>query len=148
MEDKTPLEEYRKEIEKLSLSDTIKEIAKIKAQLEKYKAIKVSYQKKFNLLAEAILVNKMEDEDISNMTVEGVGRVNLTTQIYASIKAANRAEAYQWLKDNGHGDVIINTVNASTLKALVKELTMNGEEISDLITHTIVTKAAFTRVKQ
>jgi hypothetical protein len=49
-------------------------------------------------------------------------RVGISYLTRASILAGQKEEAYKWLIDNGHGDIIIETVNSSTLSALASHL--------------------------
>ena len=64
----------------------------------------------------------LEERDIPNL-LRGVGLKKLTTssgesieikqECYASISKENLPAAHEWLRDNGHGDLIKITVNAS-----------------------------------
>lgn len=77
------------------------------------------------------IVQRMEDEGISTITVDGVGRVSLQGDLYARIPADKRQAAFEWLRDNGHGDVITETIPASTLKAMAKEMLKKGETLPE-----------------
>jgi len=46
---------------------------------------------------------------------------------YASIKAECKEAAFQWLRENGFGDLIKEQVSAQALTSLYKELDENGE---------------------
>lgn len=76
--------------------------------------------------------NEMSNRDVTSLKGEW-GRCTLTADLSVSTPAQNKLEFQQWLRDNGHGDLIQDTVNASTLKAWVKEQMGNGVEIPDLI---------------
>src|SRR5262245_37014465 len=54
----------------------------------------------------------MRAHNIRSTTIEGVGRVSLGTRWSASIP--EKEEGYKWLRENGHGGIIIPTVNAQT----------------------------------
>lgn len=56
-------------------------------------------------------------------TIEGVGRVSVTHRWSASI--VDKEVGLQWLRDNDYGDIIMETVNSSTLAAFAKDLTEN-----------------------
>lgn len=88
----------------------------------------------------------MDADGVSNVKIDGVGRLSLRTEVYASILAENRETAYQWLRDTGRGSLVSETVNASSLKAAMKECLKNGEEIPEsLIKVTPVTVAVLTK---
>ena len=103
--------------------------------------------KEYDYLRLSLIPKLFEDRGVSNMTMPEIGRVQLAADIYASIPADRREEAYQWLDDNGFGDLITNTVNASTLKAFLKRRVVAGEEIPDgLFKVTPFTRASITKV--
>lgn len=63
----------------------------------------------------------------SPFTVVGVGKVVLTDDIRVKVK--DKEGSYEWLRDTGNGDIITETVNASTLSALIRRLMREGEEV-------------------
>lgn len=60
-------------------------------------------------------------------------RVQLASDLFASTKEGQKGAAMQWLKDCGYEDMIQETYNASTLKALFRRLIEQGAEIPDEI---------------
>lgn len=136
-------------------SDDLKEmtVVQLAGELRKLKELKEAMEedlketnKFIEEITKQILPEKMDDQGISNIKIDGVGRITLRGEVYASILAANRDAAYQWLRDTGRASLISNTVNASSLKAACKEWLKNGEEIpGDLIKVTPVTVAVLTR---
>lgn len=93
-----------------------------------------------------LIPNRFEEEGIENITIEGIGRVSLTGDMYVSVLAENREKMYEWLDEIGKDSLITKTVNASTLKAAVKAMIRAGEEIpEDLIKVTPFTRASITR---
>jgi len=87
--------------------------------LDQYKATKARYEKRYEWLRKH-LPKKMEDEGIEKFTIDGKN-IRIGSQLFASILKDNRLFAYDWLRSNGLGDIIVETVNSSTLKATVKE---------------------------
>ena len=88
----------------------------------------------------------MRAHNIRTITIEGVGRVSLTNRW--SCAMPDKPAGMEWLRDNGHGSLIIETVNAQTLASFAK--TMNEEQGIDLpaelfktsiMTYTSITKA-------
>lgn len=57
--------------------------------------------------------------------IDGVGRVTVSYKWSASIIPDDKTVGHNWLKDNGHGSLVTETVNSSTLSAFAKDLTMN-----------------------
>ena len=88
----------------------------------------------------------MRAHNIKNITIEGVGRVTLGRRWSASMP--NKAAGFEWLRGNGHGGVIQETVNAQTLGALAKEMNEEGEELPQpTFTTNVMTYTSITKVK-
>jgi hypothetical protein len=73
----------------------------------------------------------MESLGLKNATFDGIGRVQLAADLYASTREGKREAAMQWLRDCGYDDMIIETYNASSLKALFRRQIAAGAEIPD-----------------
>ena len=73
----------------------------------------------------------MESLEVKNATFEGLGRVQLASDLYASTREGKKADAMQWLRDCGYGDMISETYNASSLKALLRRMIVEGVDIPD-----------------
>lgn len=67
----------------------------------------------------------LEQSGMENVPLSEGWRVGVSMSWRASIKEGKKAEAYAWLQGSDHGDVVQETVNASTLSALAKELHEN-----------------------
>jgi len=73
----------------------------------------------------------MEALELRNATFEGLGRVQLATDLYASTKEGKKEAAIQWLHDCGYDNMVVETYNASSLKALFRRMIADGTEIPD-----------------
>ena len=102
--------------------------------------------KEFDFLRITKIPTKMEEDGVDRINVTGIGRVALTADMHVSIKAEQKAEFYTWLRDNGRGDLLQENVNPSTLKAAVKKMFREGEEVPDtLLNVSPFTRASITR---
>lgn len=108
---------------------------------------KTTLQKAFDWLRISHIPERMEAEELESMVIEGVGRMYLTTQFMASIKADCKEGAYQYLQDNGHGDIIQSTVNASSLKALAKQKLKDNDPLPKDLFNTNISSAAVIQKK-
>lgn len=88
---------------------------------------------------------RFEAEGISNMKVVGVGRVQLAGDLYAGIVKGREDSAFEWLDDNGRGDLVKRTVNSSSLKAVLKQALQNGEELPDFFKAEPFTRASIVK---
>lgn len=73
----------------------------------------------------------MESMELRNVTIEGLGRVQLAADIYASTREGQKDAAMTWLRDCGYEGMITETYNASSLKALFRRLMAEGADIPD-----------------
>lgn len=70
---------------------------------------------------DAKLVQAMIDQETQSFNRAGK-LFYIKTVTRASAKAGEQERLYQWLKDNGYGDLVKETVNAQTLTGFAKEL--------------------------
>lgn len=110
-----------------SLQQLAERFRELQYELKESKAKSAEIQKEFDYLRKAVLPEKMEELGFDTVNITGVGRISLRAEIYASIIADQREAALTWLSENGHGALIKDTVNASSLKALMKEQIGLGE---------------------
>jgi len=101
--------------------------------------------KELRSLAEHDIPEYMADNDIDKVTIEGVGTVFVQQQFYASIKADNKAEVYQDIRDSGNEDLIQPYIFPATLKSFCKEQLENGKPIPEGITAHYVPTAMLRR---
>ena len=143
------MEEYVNWLRPLGISELVREQDTISFTLDRLEEIKKEFNKIYDLLRLSILPDKMDDEGITTVTVAGTGRATIQSDIYFSISKDNRDDAHDWLRNNGHGDVIKETVNSSTGKALAKELIKKGEDMpSDLFKVTPFSRVQITRASK
>lgn len=136
------------EYDGMSLVDMIRAMSSTQKSLEDAKEVTKQWNARYDYLRLQAIPNAMESAGVENMNVEGVGRVGLTADMWITIPAAQREAAYKWLRENGHGDIITNTVNASSMKALAKSLIKDGVEIpAPLIKITPYLRASITETK-
>jgi len=102
--------------------------------------------KEFDFLRITKIPAKMEEDGVDRINVTGIGRVSLTADMHVSVKADQKSEFFTWLRDNGRGDLLQENINPSTLKAAVKKMFREGEEVPDtLLNVSPFTRASITR---
>jgi hypothetical protein len=102
--------------------------------------------KEFDFLRITKIPTKMEEDGVDRINVTGIGRVSLTADMHVSVKADQKSEFFTWLRDNGRGDLLQENINPSTLKAAVKKMFREGEEVPDaLLNVSPFTRASITR---
>jgi len=73
----------------------------------------------------------METLGLRNATFDGLGRVQLASDLHASTREGQKTAAMQWLRDCGYEGMITETYNASSLKALFRRQLTEGIAIPE-----------------
>jgi hypothetical protein len=141
-------EDYNK-YDTMSLLELVTAMSETRALLDTAAAEKIRLQNIYDHLRENKIPEAMDEEGVNNVTYSGIGRVALTSDIYCAVPADQREEAWEWLKDNGHGGIFKVTVHGGTLKATLKAILKKGkDEIpSDLFKVTPFSRASITKIK-
>jgi len=127
-----------------NLAKRIKQLTEIHDALD---SVRKQLNAEFDQLKLKEVPDLMIEMELRTFTVEGVGRVQVSGDVYASISAEKREEAYKWLRDNNYGDMIQETVNASSLKAWLKEGIQSGRATpEDLFKCTPYSKVSLVKV--
>lgn len=103
----------------------------MQAQKEKLEEELSTINKSLDIIRTKDIPELMESLGLKNATFDGIGRVQLAADLYASTREGKREAAMQWLRDCGYDDMIIETYNASSLKALFRRQIAAGTEIPD-----------------
>lgn len=130
----------------LTLVQLIEAMYEIQKKKESLEGDLKDLNKVFDFLRITKIPAKMDEDGVDRISVAGVGRVSLTADMHVSVKADMKEKFYEWLRDNGRGDLLQETVNPSTLKAAVKGMYKKGEEIpDDLLNVSPFTRASITK---
>lgn len=111
-----------------SLCEQMRTVEKNKADLEEQlKHVNKAYDDlRLRQIPEA-----MQALGIKNTTFEGLGRVQLANDLYATTRKGKKLKGIQWLRDCGYDGMIQEGYNASSLKALIRRMIEEGTEIPD-----------------
>ena len=86
-----------------------------------------------NLALDEVRLRKIPDAmqtaEIRTLTIDGIGRVQLASDLYASI--INKEQGYAWLAEHGFDGLIQPYVQPSTFKAAIKEALKAGQEFPE-----------------
>lgn len=69
-----------------------------------------------------------KDNGVTSISINGY-RYTVSYSTRANVIAGKKEAAFQWLRENKLGEIIIETVNASTLSAQAKTMMTDGEEL-------------------
>ena len=130
----------------MELKTLVEEFSRLKTSKDELEEKLTEINKRIEILARQEIPNAMDEAGIQNINFEGIGRISLRGDVFASISADNKEAAYEWLEATGRGSLIKPTVNSSTLKAAIKAWILEGEQIpEDLFKVTPYTQATLTR---
>lgn len=92
-------------------------------------------RKKVNAIIERLsrthIPEQMRDENITTITLDDIGARFSISQRH-SCSMPDKEGGMAWLRENGHGDLIAETVNASSLAAFAKSYAQEkGEELPE-----------------
>lgn len=89
------------------------------------------FSKVYEELKSVKLPAKFEEGGVPSITLAEGYRVGVSHLVRASIKGEAREQAYEWLREHGLGDLITNTVNASTLSAVAKDMQSDNQDLPE-----------------
>lgn len=89
--------------------------------------------------------NLMESLEVKTATFEDIGRVQTAADLYCSTKSGQKDAAMQWLRDTGYGDMIQESYNASSMKALIRRMIEEGVEPPEFLNVTPFTRASIVK---
>lgn len=127
------------------LSDLAKELYDLKEQKEDLEQQLKETNKQIKNLAEHQIPEMMENMDIDKFSVPGVGTVYTQAEVYANVKKDDRDRFYEWCRNAGHGEVVVDYVHPQTLKAFIKERLENGETFPEFINVSVLEIARLRR---
>lgn len=119
------------EFDDMKLPELAKMQVKLKNDIDDLKKQQTTLQVKFDHLRKFRIPEMMEDMGQETTKLKDVGVISLRPEMYASIPKGMLKEAYAWLEENGHGDIVKETINSSTLKAFIKEQIKEGETLPE-----------------
>lgn len=142
--------EYKNRVEFINtekVHDQLKFLREVRDITETLSDIKTQFQKHLDNLRQDKIPTAFKEAGITSLTVDGY-RYTISQTLRASIKPETKEDAYQWLRDNDLGDLIIETVNASTLAAQARKMAEDGLELEpDLFNVNIVPTTSITQAK-
>lgn len=118
----------------MSMNDLLSQCARMKelqGQKDKLETKLSDINKELDVIRTKKIPELMESMELRNVTIEGLGRVQLAADIHASTREGQKEAAMTWLRDCGYDNMITETYNASSVKALFRRLMADGVNIPD-----------------
>ena len=111
----------------------VRQMDQLKRRIDDLDSKKKALQKDYDRIRNQTLPDMMDDSELSSVPVKGLGQAIIFPMF--SVKTTDRYSLHKWLQDNDHGDLIVPTVNSSTLTSFIKEQVKEGNiELADVAT--------------
>lgn len=108
------------------------EMARVQGEIDRLQEAKKELQRMYDTLRITDIPAAMDETGIDKLTLAGIGTLYLSADVRATVYKDTKMEAYQWLEDNGYGDLIQPYVFPQTLKAWAKERLKAGDKLPDM----------------
>lgn len=107
------------------------------------KRVKTPVEEGYDILRFNVVPQCMDTMDVTSITVEGIGRVNVQDDV--NVKVSDAEQLTGWLTENDLEDMIKTTVNAQTLAAFVRRRMKEGKELPTCLEVKPLVRAVITR---
>ena len=132
------IQEWRDYMNGLSLKEMAEQFKLLQTEYEDAKEVAAKIYHEFDFLRKQIIPQIMDDMGLATANIKGVGRIQIGSQL--SAKQLDKAGLMEWLRAEGHPDIVAETVNSSTLASFIKHQLAEGEPIPN---ETIVEISAY-----
>lgn len=119
------------QLDGLSTLDLIHKFNTLRSVKESMESALKAVNAEYDHIRLVLVPERFEQEGITKMQVKDVGTVSISHDMYVSMKAEKKVEAMQYLRDIGKGSIVQESVNSSTLRAVVKEMVKGGDAVPD-----------------
>ena len=109
-------DEVKPEVSEISLktlTDKANKMVELEQLVEEKQASLKSTQKELKTLSEEDIPALLSEVGLSEITLTNGKKISTSAYYYGRITEHNQQEAFEWLQNNGHGDIIKNVVSVS-----------------------------------
>lgn len=110
----------------ITLRNMAADMKQAQIKLEDCKAAQSEARQIFDDLRLKKVPEMMAACQVGTTVFPGIGRLQTASDLYASTKKGMKEEAKTWLRDCGYGEMIVETYNSSSLKALFRRMIKDG----------------------
>lgn len=137
------------ELDNLGPIELSRAFVRVRLLKDEMDAIMKSFDAFYEELAKVKLPAVFDMHKVPSITLDEGYRVTISHSMRASIRGgADKQAAYEWLRSNGLGDIVTETVNASTLSAVAKTMAEENRELdADLFNVAVLANTSFNRIK-
>jgi uncharacterized coiled-coil protein SlyX len=96
-----------------SLADQVEKLEDLNKKLTVQEEVMKKTKKEMDRLSGEVIPTMMSEMGLSELKLQDGSHLKVTTSYKASITEANKESAFNWLRDNGLGDIIKNEILVS-----------------------------------
>ena len=96
-----------------SLADQVERLEACDKRLEELEALHKNLKKSREVISGEVIPTMMSEMGLSHLKLIDGSTVDVKPNYSANISVANREKAFQWLRENGLGDIIKNEISVS-----------------------------------
>jgi hypothetical protein len=96
-----------------SLADQVEKLDQLQKEIEASEEILKDKKKNFDYLSSEVIPTMMSEMGLSHLKLVDGSSVDVKPNYSASITQANKESAFNWLRNNGLGDIIKNEISVS-----------------------------------
>lgn len=119
--------EMKKKYDGMPLKTVARHHQRLRAKHDKVKAQNAETWSEVDYLRFILIPKLMTELGTDNIKLPGIGRVTVRTE--ASCSTLDKEALFEWLSQEGHDELMSNTVNSSTLKAFILNQLRDKEPI-------------------
>lgn len=125
------------------------ELESLKGELDRINAERKVIKERYDKLRKSVIPDLMHNVGVArdgrgSFTTTTGARISLRNDLHAGYRKEDEPRVFEWLEEEGMGDIIRRTVHNSTLKAMVRERIADGKPLPEFITQYYETKVQLT----
>ena len=92
------------------LSDEIKKLQDLQQEIQNHKDRIKDLEDSEKYLSQVVIPDMMNSMNLKTMKLKDGSEIEVSNKFFANALAAKKAEAYQWLRENGLGNIVKNEI--------------------------------------
>ena len=96
-----------------SLADQVEKLEELQSRLQTQEQIMKDTKKQIERISGEVIPTMMSEMGLAELKLQDGSHLKVSTSYRATITEANKEAAFNWLRDNGLGDIIKNEISVS-----------------------------------
>lgn len=92
------------------LTEEIKKLQDVQQEIQNYKDRIKDLEESEKYFSQVVIPDMMNAMNLKTMKLKDGSEIEISNKFFANALAAKRAEAYQWLRENGLGNIVKNEI--------------------------------------